>query len=72
MPVSPDEVERRTRFWMNENQLTFLTAEPPARPGEDRFEVEFTIDANKRLLVSARDLLTGQLTHQDYPVVKLV
>lgn len=72
MPVSPDELERRTRFWMNENQLTFLTAEPPARPGEDRFEVEFTIDANKRLLVTARDLLTGQLTHQNYPVVKLV
>jgi molecular chaperone DnaK (HSP70) len=72
MPVSPDEVERRTRFWMNENQLTFLTAEPPASPGEDRFEVEFNIDANKRLLITARDLLTGKLTHQNYPVIKLV
>ena len=72
MPVSPDEVERRTRFWMNENQLTFLTADPPARPGEERFEVEFYIDANKRLIITARDLLTGKLTHQNYPVIKLV
>lgn len=72
MPVTPDEVERRTHFWMNENQLTFLTAEPPAHPGEERFEVEFYIDANKRLLITARDLLTGKLTHQNYPVVKLV
>jgi molecular chaperone DnaK (HSP70) len=57
---------------MNENQLTFLTADPPARPGEERFEVEFYIDANKRLIITARDLLTGKLTHQNYPVIKLV
>ena len=72
MPISPDEAEQRSRFWMNENQLTFLHADPPANPGEDRFEVEFNIDANKRLLITARDLLSGKLTHQNYPVVKLV
>ena len=36
-------------FWMNEHQPTFLTAEPPAQRGEARFEVEFSIDENKRL-----------------------
>jgi molecular chaperone DnaK (HSP70) len=69
--VTPDEEERRTYFWVNEHSPTFLHADPPARPGEPRFEVEFGIDANKRLLLTARDLVTGRLTHRDYPVVKL-
>lgn len=69
--VSPDEEERRTLFWMNEHQPTFLKADPPAQRSEGRFEVEFNIDENKRLLITARDLKTGTLTHRDYPVVKL-
>jgi hypothetical protein len=69
--VGADEEERRTLFWMNEHQPTFLHANPPAKRGEARFQVEFNIDENKRLLISVRDLVTGQLTHRDYPVVKL-
>jgi molecular chaperone DnaK len=69
--VTPDEEERRTHFWVNEHSPTFLTADPPARQGEPRFEVTFGIDANKRLLLTARDLQTGRLTHRDHPVVKL-
>jgi molecular chaperone DnaK (HSP70) len=69
--VAPDEEDRRTYFWINEHTPTFLTADPPARQGEARFEVEFGIDGNKRLLITARDLVTGQVTHRDYPVVKL-
>lgn len=69
--VNPEEDERRTRFWMNEHNPTFLNAEPPAKQGERRFEVEFSIDANKRLLFTAKDLISGKITHQDYPVVKL-
>ena len=69
--VTPDEEERRSLFWMNEHQPTFLKADPPAQHGEGRFEVEFNIDENKRLLITARDLKTGNLTHRDYPVVKL-
>ena len=69
--IEPDEADRRTLFWMNEGQPTFLVADPPAQPGEARFEVEFSVDGNKRLLITARDLKTGQLTHQNYPVVKL-
>ncbi len=71
MQVTPDEEDRRTYFWMNEGSPTFLTAEPPAKQGEPRFEVEFNIDGNKRLLITSRDLKTGRLTHRDYPVVKL-
>jgi hypothetical protein len=68
--VTADEEDRRTSFWINEQTPTFLEADPPARQGEG-FEVEFGIDGNKRLLITARDLVTGRLTHRDYPVVKL-
>jgi molecular chaperone DnaK len=71
MPVTPDEAENRSLFWMNEANPTFLLADPPARQGEARFEVSFSIDGNKRLLITARDLQSGALTHQNYPVVKL-
>jgi molecular chaperone DnaK len=71
MPVSPHEQERRSSFWMNEHSPTFLVADPPATQGEPRYEVEFNIDGNKRLLITARDLKTGRLAYQDYPVVKL-
>ena len=71
MKVLPEEQERRAMFWMNENSPTFLRADPPGQQGEPRFEIQFNIDANKRLLVTSRDLRTNQRLHQDYPVVKL-
>ena len=71
VPLTPNEQEQRSIFWMNEHNPTFLIAEPAAQQGEPRFEVEFRIDANKRLTITARDLVTGRLTHRDYPVVKL-
>ncbi len=69
--ITPDDEDYRTYFWMNEGQPTFLTVAPPAKGGEARFQVEFKIDGNKRLLITVRDLKTGRLTHRDYPVVKL-
>lgn len=69
--LTPDEQEKRGMFWMNERTPTFLNADPPAQHGEARFAVEFLIDENKRLTITARDLQTGQLIHQNYPVVKL-
>jgi hypothetical protein len=69
--LTPDEEDRRTYFWLNEHTPTFLAADPPGKQGELRFEVEFKIDENKRLLITARDVQTGRVTHRDYPVVKL-
>jgi molecular chaperone DnaK (HSP70) len=69
--LTADEQEKRNMFWMNEKNQTFLTADPPAKRGEARFMVEFMIDENKRLTITVRDLITGQLIHKDYPVVKL-
>lgn len=71
LQVALDEEERRSQFWMNENNLTFLTAEPPGKQGETRFEVEFNIDANKRLLITARDVINNRPVQIDFPVVKL-
>ena len=72
LEVTADEQERRAYFWINEPSPTFLKASPPAQQGEPRFAVEFGIDAHKRLLITSRDLKTGQVTHRDHPVVKLV
>ncbi len=69
--TTPADEDRRTYFWMNEHHPTFLLADPPGQPGEARFEVAFSIDANKRLLMTARDLQTDTLVYRDYPVVKL-
>lgn len=69
--LTADDVERQYRFWVNEKNPTFLTANPPARMGEVRFEVTFSIDGNKRLLITARDLKTERLLYRDFPVVKL-
>jgi molecular chaperone DnaK len=69
--VSPDEQDRRTQFWINETNPTFLEAQPAAKQGEPRFEVEFNIDANKRLLITARDLVAKSTVLRDFPVVKL-
>jgi molecular chaperone DnaK len=69
--ITPHEEEMRRSFWMNQNNPTFLTADPPAKQSEARFEVEFSIDANKRLTMKARDLLVDKLIYNDYPVVKL-
>ena len=69
--VSIDDEDRRTYFWMNEHNPTFLSADPAAKQGEARFEAQFEIDGNKRLLITTRDLQTGQTLYRDYPVVKL-
>jgi len=66
-----DDLSARSQFWMNEHKPMFLHADPPAHQGEPRFNVEFGIDSNKRLLVTVQDAKTGKLLHKDYPVVKL-
>jgi len=69
--VSADDDEDRRRFWVNENSPVFLRADPPVTAGQPRFRVEFGIDGNKRLLLTAYDLVSGRLTHRDFPVIKL-
>jgi molecular chaperone DnaK (HSP70) len=70
-PVNCEDLDRRCYFWVNELQPTFLNADPPAVKGEPRFSVEFGIDENKRLLITARDLRTRELIFRDHPVIRL-
>ena len=69
--LSPETEEDRRYFWMNENSPTCLNASPSVKKGDACFRVEFAIDGNKRLLMTARDLKSGKLTHQNYPVIRL-
>ena len=71
VPVTAKEAAERSLFWMNEDNPTFLPADPPGEPGKARFEVEFRIDSRKRLTVTARDQLTGCQVLVDHPVVQL-
>jgi molecular chaperone DnaK len=70
--VTPQEIEERQLFWMNEEHPTFLAADPPGKQGEPRFGVEFGVDANKRLILTARDLINNHLAYANVPVVKLI
>ncbi len=68
---SRDESDQRAAFWVNERDPFFLTADPPTLPGESRFELSFSLDGNKQLLVSARDLKTGRIAVENRPVIRL-
>jgi molecular chaperone DnaK (HSP70) len=70
--VTPQQSEDRTRFWMNETNPTFLVAEPASDLNTPVFECLFSIDSNKRLIVTARDLRSGKLVLDQHPVIKLV
>lgn len=69
--VSPQRRTELSQVWLNEEQLTFLKAEPPARAGIDRFRLEFHVDAQKRLTVSAFDLERRIWVLDRQPVVGL-
>ena len=69
--INEQEQEGRTMFCLNETQPFFLEVDSPAYKGEARFEVSFGIDSNRRLLISTKDLKTGQQLHDNFPLVKL-
>jgi molecular chaperone DnaK len=58
---------------LNAEAPTFILADPPVNLARDgkRFLTSFTIDGNRRLLVTAEDLLTGQTLMKEHPVVRL-
>lgn len=71
LTVSTAEQEQRSHFWMNETAPTFLTPSQPVRAAEPCFRISFSIDGNKRLLLTAREIATGRLQYSDYPVIQL-
>lgn len=64
-------VDAGTEFWMNENNPTFIEADPPGEKGTPHFSVVFRVDSQKRLLVTVWDIKTQRRIYNDYPVVKL-
>jgi molecular chaperone DnaK (HSP70) len=69
--VTPQQRQERTTLWLNEDSPTFLEAKPPAEAGEDRFRLDFRIDAQKRLTVSAFDIERRTWVLTAHPVVQL-
>lgn len=69
--VTEKELEKRSRFWMNEKCRFFLRSDSPRRPGEAAFELTFEIDDNKRLLVTAVDAESRRQACRQLPVVRL-
>ncbi len=55
-----DHGENSGCVWINEKNLLFIPADPPAMKGEPRFELVFSISASRELLISAQDLRTGK------------
>ncbi|XRQ12088.1 Hsp70 family protein [Actinomadura welshii] len=69
--VTAQRLQERSRLWLNEDSPTFLEADPPAEAGVDRFRLDFRVDAQKRLTVSAYDLRRNTLVLDRQPVVRL-
>jgi molecular chaperone DnaK (HSP70) len=71
VPPSPDtEAGSRPVPVITENPV-FLSAIPPAKKGEPRFELTFRLDRESRLCVTARDLVSGNLVKENEPVHRL-
>ncbi|MFI9549597.1 Hsp70 family protein [Streptomyces sp. NPDC052016] len=69
--VTAQHRQEQSQLWLNEDNPTFLEADPPARAGADRFRVDFRIDAHKRLTVSAFDLERRVWVLDRQPIVRL-
>lgn len=72
--VDLDQQENRLRrkICMNEHAVILFEVEPPARyAGEARFRIEFAVDAHRNLLITSRDLESGEMIHSEEPVARL-
>lgn len=69
--VGAQQRQEHASLWLNEDSPTFLDADPPAAAGADRFRLDFRIDAQKRLTVSAFDLVHKIWVLDRQPVVRL-
>jgi molecular chaperone DnaK (HSP70) len=69
--VTSQRRQERSRLWLNEDSPTFLEAAPPASAGIDRFRLDFRIDSQRRLTVSAFDIERRTWVLDRYPVVRL-
>lgn len=71
MAITPQRRLEKSQVWLNESNPTFLEADPPAQAGVERFRLDFRVDAQKRLTVSAYDVKQGKWVLDRHPVVRL-
>lgn len=71
LSITPQRRLEKSRVWLNEANPTFLEANPPAKAGVERFRLDFRVDAQKRLTVSAFDVEQRRWVLDQHPVVRL-
>jgi len=71
IPPSPDAGEGSRPVPVIPDNPVFLSAIPPAKKGEPRFELTFRLDREGWLCVTARDLVSGKLVKENEAVHRL-
>jgi molecular chaperone DnaK len=66
------EITKRNFFWINKKNPTFLWVDSPAKKSEPYFELQFSIDSNRRLLITALNVKNGKTMLENYPVANLI
>jgi molecular chaperone DnaK (HSP70) len=65
------ELRRVVALNDSDGARTFARLDPPGKAGEDRVEVEFTVDENRILLVTVIDIISKQVLLSRKPVIEL-
>jgi molecular chaperone DnaK (HSP70) len=68
---APDAIPALCPVLVNGQEPVLLHASPPAKKGEPRFELTFSLDREGYLCLTGRDLLTGLIVKRDAQVFKL-
>jgi molecular chaperone DnaK len=71
LPLTAQDHQERSHIWLNEQNPTFLSTNTPGVLGENQFRIRFTLDENKRLLISTYDMIEKRWLLETQPVVKL-
>jgi molecular chaperone DnaK len=71
MPLTDNEKEERKSIWLNAVNPTFLYCNHEVNKGTPCFRVSFSLDKQKRLLVTSYDMIGEEWQHQNHPVIRL-
>ncbi|MBI9047846.1 MAG: Hsp70 family protein [Anaerolineaceae bacterium] len=71
LPLTESEQENRNASWLNEANPTFLYCKHDVSLGQACFKVSFSLDHQKRLLVSSYDMIENEWQVQNHPVIRL-
>jgi molecular chaperone DnaK (HSP70) len=71
LPLTEVEKENRKSIWLNESNPTFLRCNHHVMSGQSCLKVAFSLDEQKRLVVSSYDMIGEEWQVQNHPVIRL-